>query len=107
VQVLIAGLLLHAPSGNDLSTPIDGTKGNAVDFHIMQNLQAWAPMPSVMSTADIVRNFPQFLVIEQPGRAWFRNLLATKGVIAEKLATSGSDLSSCTLWKVKNVHAGP
>ena len=34
-------------------------RGNAVDFHIMQNLQTWAPMPSVMSTGDIVGNFPR------------------------------------------------
>jgi hypothetical protein len=71
-------------------------RGNAVDFHIMQNLQTWAPMPSVMSTEDIVGNFPQFLAIEQSGRAWFHNLRATREVVAEKL----TDNQSCTLWKV-------
>jgi len=77
-------------------------RGNAVDFHIMQNLQTWAPMPSVMSTEDIVRNFPQFLAIEQSGRAWFHNLRATREVAAEKLTeVGGADGSqSCTLWKV-------
>ena len=75
-------------------------RGNAVDFHIMQNLQTWAPMPSVMSTEDIIRNFPQFLVIEQSGRAWFHNLRATREVASEKLAEVGTDGNhSCTLWK--------
>jgi hypothetical protein len=80
-------------------------RGNAVDFHIMQNLQTWAPMPTVMSTADIVHDFQEFLVIEQPGRAWFHNLLASGDVVAEKLATSDGDLPACTLWKVTKVRA--
>ena len=77
-------------------------RGNAVDFHIMQNLQTWAPMPSVMSTEDIVGNFPQFLAIEQSGRAWFHNLRTTREVVAEKLTeVSNNDGNpSCTLWKV-------
>lgn len=83
----------------------DRAKGNAVDFHIMQNLQSWKPMPSIVSTEDIVRNYPQFLVIEQPGRAWFHNLVATRKVTAEKLATTGSDEAACTLWKVTGVQA--
>lgn len=78
------------------------SRGNAVDFHIMQNLQTWAPMPSVMSTEDIVGNFPQFLAIEQSGRAWFHNLRATREVVAEKLTevSSTDGNQSCTLWKV-------
>ena len=77
-------------------------RGNAVDFHIMQNLQTWAPMPSVMSTEEIVGKFPQFLAIEQSGRAWFHNLRATRDVVAEKLAEVGGKDGSqaCTLWKV-------
>jgi hypothetical protein len=83
-------------------------RGNAVDFHIMQGLQTWAPMPSVMSTEDIVRTYPTFLVIEQSGRAWFRNLKATHDVAAEKLAETPSTVdafSSCTIWKVTKVSA--
>jgi hypothetical protein len=85
-------------------------RGNAVDFHIMQNLQTWGPMPSVMSTDDIVRSYPQFLVVEQPGRAWFHNLRATRNVVAEKLAETANaeGNASCTLWKVTSVQArGP
>ena len=84
-------------------------RGNAVDFHIMQNLQTWVPMPSIMSTDDIVSNFPQFLAIEQPGRAWFHNLRTTRDVVAEKLAEVGSsdDDRSCTLWKVTGVKPRP
>jgi hypothetical protein len=86
------------------------SRGNAVDFHIMQNLQSWAPMPSVISTDDIVRNFPQFLVIEQPERAWFHNLRTTRNVAAEKLAESvASDPHEplCALWKVTSVKNRP
>jgi hypothetical protein len=66
-------------------------------------------MPSIMSTDDIVSNFPQFLAIEQPGRAWFHNLRTTRDVVAEKLAETGSsdDDRSCTLWKVTGVKPRP
>lgn len=82
-------------------------RGNAVDFHIMQSLQAWAPMPSIMSTADIVGDFPQFLAIEESGRAWFHHLRTTRDVVAEKLAEVASPDGdhSCTLWKVTSVNA--
>jgi hypothetical protein len=86
----------------------DQPRGNAVDFHIMQNLQAWAPMPSVMSTEELVRTYPEFLVIEQSGRAWFRNLKSTRDVVAEKLAETPATteiLSHCTIWKVTKVSA--
>lgn len=83
-------------------------RGNAVDFNIMKSLQTWAPMPSVMSTGEIVGNFPQFLAIEQSGRAWFHNLRATREVVAEKLAEVGTDGShSCTLWKVTSTKPRP
>jgi hypothetical protein len=84
-------------------------RGNAVDFHIMQSLQSWAPMQSIMSTEDIVRDFPQFLAIEQSGRAWFHNLRTTRDVAAEKLAevTSGDGEQTCTLWKVMSVKPRP
>jgi hypothetical protein len=80
-------------------------RGNAVDFHIMQSLQTWAPMPSIISTADLVRDFPQFLAIEQSGRAWFHNLGTTRDIVAEKLAevTSADGEQTCTLWKVTSV----
>ena len=81
--------------------------GNAVDFHIMQSLQTWAPMSSIMSTEDIVRDLPQFLAIEQSGRAWFHNLRTTRDVVAEKLTevSSTDGDQSCTLWKVTSVKA--
>jgi hypothetical protein len=84
-------------------------RGNAVDYHIMQGLQTWAPMPSIMTTDDIVRKFPQFLAIEQSGRAWFHNLSVTRDIAAEKLAevTSPDGEQSCTLWKVTRVRSRP
>ncbi|THD63994.1 MAG: hypothetical protein E7813_17310 [Bradyrhizobium sp.] len=77
-------------------------RGNAVDYNIMRSLQKWGPMPAVMPTEDIVRNFPQFLAIEQSGRAWFHNLRTTRDVVAEKLGAT--DDQSCTLWKVTSVQ---
>jgi hypothetical protein len=80
-------------------------RGNAVDYNVMRSLQKWGPMPAVMSTEDIVSDFPQFLAIEQSGRAWFHNLRTTRDVAAEKLATT--DDQSCTLWKVTSVRPRP
>lgn len=88
----------------------DRSRGNAVDFHIMQGLQTWQPMRQVESTDDIVRKYPQFLVIEQPYRAWFHNLLETRQVTAAKLAETvpaASDEIACTLWKVTRVAPRP
>jgi hypothetical protein len=79
--------------------------GNAVDFHLMQDLQTWKPLPQVETTDDILRKYPQFLVIEQ--RAWFLNLKSTHQVTAEKLAEvapTGNDDVACTLWKVTRVE---
>jgi hypothetical protein len=84
------------------------SRGNAVDFHIMQGLQNWKPMPQVQTTDEIVSKYPQFLVVEQPYRAWFSNLVATRQVTAEKLAeTSPADEITCTLWKVTRVSPRP
>ena len=80
--------------------------GNAVDYHILQALQGWLPMPQIVSTADVVRDGAQFLVIETPGRAWFDHLRATHKVQAEALAHSvGRAGVVCTLWKVTAVDA--
>ncbi len=83
----------------------DRSRGNAADFHLMQELQTWKPEPQVETTEDILRTYPQFLVIEQ--RAWFLNLKATHRVTAEKLAEvipAGEDQVPCTLWKVTRVE---
>jgi hypothetical protein len=80
------------------------SRGNAADFHLMQELQAWKPEPRVVTTDDILKAYPQFLVIEQ--RAWFLNLQATHHVTAEKLAEViplAEGEIACTLWKVTQV----
>jgi hypothetical protein len=82
-------------------------RGNAVDFHIMENLKSWAAIDQITWTDDIVRSYPQFLVIEQSGRAWFHNLLLTRDVTAQKLAEVSEDGQSCTLWRVTSVKARP
>jgi hypothetical protein len=84
----------------------DQSRGNAVDYHIMNGLRTWMPMTQVMSTEEILRKNPQFLVVEMPLRSWFRNLRATHDVVAEKLAEvklSGAEDVSCTLWRVTRV----
>ncbi len=81
------------------------SRGNASDFHLMQELQTWKPEPQVVTTDDILKTYPQFLVIEQ--RAWFLNLQATHRVTAEKLAEvtpSTEDEIACTLWKISRVE---
>ncbi|MCA6116220.1 hypothetical protein J6524_15140 [Bradyrhizobium sp. WSM 1738] len=83
------------------------SRGNAVDYHIMHGLQKWKPMPQVQSTDEILRDNPQFLVVDITLRSWFRNLRATHDVLAEKIAEvrlSGTDDVTCTLWKVSRVR---
>jgi hypothetical protein len=85
----------------------DRARGNAVDFHLMQGLQTWKPLPQVQTTDDILKTYPQFLVVEQ--RAWFLNLKTTHDVTAEKLAEvipAQEGEASCTLWKVTRVVPG-
>lgn len=84
----------------------DLSRGNAVDYHIMNGLRTWLPMTQVMPTEEILRKNPQFLVVDMPLRSWFRNLRATHDVAAEKLAEvklSAAGDVSCTLWKVTRV----
>lgn len=82
------------------------SRGNAVDYHILQALQTWLPMPQVVTTDEVVRGGGPFLVIETPGRAWFAHLRATRSTVAEQVAQSaqraGDDVI-CTLWKVTDV----
>lgn len=89
----------------------DQSRGNAVDYHIMNGLRTWMPMTQVMSTEEILRQNSQFLVVDMPLRSWFRNLRATHDVVAEKLSEvrlSETDDISCTLWKVTRVsHRTP
>jgi hypothetical protein len=84
-------------------------RGNAVDFHILENIRTWSNMDQIASTEDIVSKYPQFLVIEQSGRAWFYNLTTTRNVSAQKLSevTSADGSQSCTLWKVTSVRPRP
>ena len=83
----------------------DWLRDNASDFHLMEDLQTWWPEPRVVTTDDILKTYPQFLVIAQ--RAWFFNLQTTRHVTAEKLAEVNSSVegeTSCTLWKVTRVE---
>jgi hypothetical protein len=85
----------------------DRARGNAVDFHLMERLKGWKPLPQIETTADILTNYQQFLVIAQPYRAWFHNLNATHQVTAEKIAEvipTANDDVPCTLWKVTRVE---
>lgn len=105
----------YAPHGDAYRFPLDWdvvlkypdrSRGNAVDYQLMQRLQQWRPMRQIETTEDILRAYPRFLVIEQPFRAWFHNLITTRQVAAEKLAETtpaADDEIACTLWMVTRV----
>jgi hypothetical protein len=82
---------------------------NATDFNIMQRFKRFAGEPGIRPTEDIVRDYPQFLVVSESNRAWFHNLSNVRRVTADKLAETMDDLegNSCTLWHVKNVQDRP
>lgn len=81
-------------------------RGNATDYHIMESLKSWSGTSAILTTDDLIKTFPEFYVIEQPGRAWFYNLRNTRDVAAVRLAdASGGD--ACTLWKVTSVRPKP
>jgi hypothetical protein len=84
-------------------------RGNATDFHILQGLKDWGNMESILTTEEILRTMPEFMVIEQAGRAWFHNLTNTRDVTAVQLAkvTNADVTNRCTLWKVTAVKAKP
>jgi hypothetical protein len=79
---------------------------NATDFNLMQRFKRFAGVSSILSTEDIVRDYPQFLVVNESGRAWFHNLSNVSRVTADKLAETAedSDGNRCTLWHVKNLQ---
>jgi hypothetical protein len=81
-------------------------RGNAVDYHVLERIKAWTQRDSIRSTEDILRQYRQFLVIEESDRAWFHNLKAIRDVTAEKLKEVSTLYGpSCTLWKVTGVKA--
>jgi hypothetical protein len=84
----------------------DRPTNNATDFNIMQRFKRFFGMPNILSTEDIIREYPQFLVVSESNRAWFHNLSNVRRVTADKLAETTNDLegNSCTLWYVKNVQ---
>lgn len=106
------GSLYHFPLDWDvvLKFPNRATN-NATDFNIMQRYKRFrfAGSPTILSTADIVRAYPQFLVLSESGRAWFHNLSEVKHVTAEKLAEIPDYPvgNVCTLWHVKSVQDRP
>jgi hypothetical protein len=84
----------------------DRPTNNATDFNIMQRFKRFFGMSNILSTEDIIREYPQFLVVSESNRAWFHNLSNVRRVTADKLAETPNDLegNSCTLWYVKNVQ---
>lgn len=105
----------YAPQGQAYRFPLDWdvvlrypdrSRGNAVDYHLMQRLRTWRPLRQIETTDEILRAYPRFLVIEHPYRAWFLNLVTTRQVTAEKIAETipaAEDEMLCTLWMVTRV----
>jgi hypothetical protein len=87
----------------------DRATNNATDFNIMQRFKQFGDVSTILPTEDIVRDYPQFLVVSESGRAWFHNLSNVKRVTADKLAETAQDTegNSCTLWHVKDVQDRP
>lgn len=84
----------------------DRSTNNATDFNIMQRFKKFFGVSGILSTEDIIREYPQFLVISESNRAWFHNLSNVRRVTADKLAETADDLEGnhCTLWYVRNVQ---
>jgi hypothetical protein len=83
----------------------DRASNNATDYHIMQRYKRWAGIPEILTTEEFIRAYPEFLVVSENNRAWFRNLEDARRVTAEKLAEiTDAPGHSCTLWHVKRVE---
>jgi hypothetical protein len=63
---------------------------NATNFNIMKRFKRFAGLPTILSTDDIIRDYPQFLVVNESSRAWFQKLSDVKRVTADKLPVAGS-----------------
>jgi hypothetical protein len=83
----------------------DRASNNATDFHIMERYRRWAAVPEILTTEEIIRAHPEFLVINESNRSWFRNLGDARRVTAEKLAEiTDAPGHTCTLWRVKSIQ---
>ena len=63
---------------------------NATDFNIMKRFNRFAGLPTILSTDDIIRDYPQFLVVNESSRAWFQKLSDVTRLTSDKLPVAGS-----------------
>jgi hypothetical protein len=70
---------------------------NATDFHIMQRFRSWSGEAGILTTDEILKSYPEFLVLNQPTRSWLRNLMSTQHVVAKPVSRAGK----CLLWHVQ------
>jgi hypothetical protein len=75
-------------------------RNNATDFHIMERFRAWEGAPGVLTTDEIVQRYGEFLVLQEPDRAWFENLKASRSIEAQLVGQAGA----CRLWHVRVVR---
>jgi hypothetical protein len=70
---------------------------NATDFNIMERFRDWSGAKGILTTAEILQGYPEFLVLDEPSRAWLLNLLTTRHVAAKRVGRAGA----CELWRVR------
>jgi hypothetical protein len=82
---------------------------NASDFNIMERFKLFARVSTILPTEEIVQKYPEFLVVNESGRAWYHNLTNVRLVSAIKLAETPADPEgrSCVLWHVQKVENRP
>jgi hypothetical protein len=70
---------------------------NAVDYNIMSRLREWGGLDKIRTTSEILRAYPEFLVLAQPDYSWLDNLRETR---APELTLVG-EAGTCKLWLVR------
>lgn len=71
-------------------------RNNAVDFHIMRRFAQWAGVSQILPTAEILKTYPDFLVLQEADRSWFAQLTETMPVDKQLIAQT----AKCRLWAV-------
>ena len=76
-------------------------RNNAMDFHIMEILKAWAPPGSALATDllptdALLARYPRFLLLDETYRGWFDELRAATPLSATLLRQS----AGCRLWQI-------
>jgi hypothetical protein len=75
----------------------DRERNNAVDFNIMQRFQAWADIPTIVTTDALLRAHNEFYVVNEDTRGWLDNLKRNHATQETLLARS----DVCSLVRIR------